>query len=111
MLFKKSLFVISLSFKFLYLSAQPSDYRMSREEYIKRYKDDAVKEMLMHKVPASITLAQAILESANGNSPLAMYANNHFGIKCKTEWKGLTFTLDDDERNECFRKYSSVLES
>jgi LysM repeat protein len=84
---------------------------MSREEYIEKYKDDAIKEMLMHKVPASITLAQAILESANGNSPLAMYANNHFGIKCKAEWKGLTFTLDDDEKNECFRKYSSVLES
>jgi LysM repeat protein len=108
---KKSLFFIPLCFQLVNAIAQPSEYRMSREEYIEKYKDDAIKEMLMHKVPASITLAQAILESANGNSPLAMYANNHFGIKCKTEWTGLTFTLDDDEKNECFRKYSSVLES
>ncbi|MES2836501.1 MAG: glucosaminidase domain-containing protein [Bacteroidota bacterium] len=84
---------------------------MTREEYIQTYKDDAVKEMLQHGVPASITLAQGILESGNGNSPLAKYANNHFGIKCHKEWDGPTFIQDDDAKNECFRKYKTVLES
>lgn len=91
--------------------SQPSERRMTREEYIQTYKDDAVKEMLQHGVPASITLAQGILESGNGNSPLAKYANNHFGIKCHKEWDGPTFIQDDDAKNECFRKYKTVLES
>lgn len=91
--------------------SQPSERRMTREEYIEKYKDDAVKEMLMHGVPASITLAQGILESGNGNSPLAKYANNHFGIKCHKDWDGPTFIQDDDAKNECFRKYKTVLES
>ena len=67
----------------------------------------------MHKsgVPASITLAQGILESGDGNSPLAMYANNHFGIKCHSGWKGEAMYIDDDEKNECFRKYNDVYES
>jgi len=66
----------------------------------------------MHQtgVPASITLAQALLESDNGNSPLARGANNHFGIKC-AEWQGPAFYQDDDKRDECFRKYNTVLES
>ena len=67
--------------------------------------------MLMHGVPASITLSQGMLESANGNSPLAIYANNHFGIKCHRGWDGLTFIQDDDTRDECFRKYPHVLDS
>ncbi len=91
--------------------AQPSDYRMSRQEYIDKYKDQAIKEMHRSGVPASITLAQGILESADGNSPLARYANNHFGIKCHRGWDGETFIMDDDEKNECFRKYHDVLDS
>lgn len=91
--------------------AQPAEYKMSGEEYIDAYKDDAIKEMLSHGVPASITLSQGMLESGNGNSALAVYANNHFGIKCHGNWKGPTFIQDDDEKNECFRKYSSVYES
>lgn len=91
--------------------SQPSERRMTRDEYIEKYKGDAVKEMLMHGVPASITIAQGILESGNGNSPLAKYANNHFGIKCHKEWDGPTFIQDDDAKNECFRKYKTVLES
>jgi len=92
-------------------SAQANHPRMSREDYIALYKDDAVKDMLKTGVPASITLAQAVFESDNGNSTLAREANNHFGIKCHNEWNGGTYTQDDDKRNECFRKYNSVLES
>ena len=61
--------------------------------------------------PASITLAQGILESQNGNSRLAREANNHFGIKCKSTWTGKTITADDDAVGECFRAYESVQES
>jgi len=91
--------------------AQPAERLTSRIEYIERYKDDAIREMLLSGVPASITLAQGMLESDNGNSPLARYANNHFGIKCHNEWDGPTFIQDDDAKNECFRKYYSVYNS
>lgn len=84
---------------------------MTPEEYIAAYKEDAVKEMYLHKVPACITLAQGMLESGNGNSPLAKNANNHFGIKCHKEWGGDSYTMDDDSVNECFRKYNDVMES
>lgn len=84
--------------------------KMSRQEYIARYADVAVREMKATGIPASITLAQACLESANGNSTLARKANNHFGIKCHG-WKGKTMRRDDDERNECFRSYSNADES
>ena len=93
------------------LFAQPAEYKLTPEEYVEKYKEDAVQEMLSHGVPASITLAQGMLESGNGNSALASYANNHFGIKCHGEWTGETYVMDDDENNECFRKYNSVLES
>lgn len=83
---------------------------MTRENYIALHKDDAVKDMKKTGVPASITLAQACLESQDGNSPLATNANNHFGIKC-ADWFGPTYTQDDDKKDECFRKYNSVLES
>ena len=85
--------------------------KMTPEEYIAIYKEDAVKEMYLHKVPACITLAQGMLESGNGNSLLARNANNHFGIKCHKEWGGETYIMDDDSANECFRKYNNVLES
>lgn len=91
--------------------AQPSKQRMSKEEYIERFQQDALEDMKRTGVPASIKLAQGILESDCGNSRLAIEANNHFGIKCHKEWNGDTFYQDDDEKNECFRKYNSVLES
>jgi len=93
------------------VSAQPAERRITREEYIEKYKDDAIREMLKSGVPASITLAQGILESGDGNSPLAVYAKNHFGVKCHSGWKGESMRLDDDEKNECFRKYETVYES
>ncbi len=85
--------------------------RQTTEGYIGLYKDLAIKNMQLKKVPASITLAQGILESGNGNSTLATKANNHFGIKCHKGWEGGTMYIDDDAPNECFRKYGSVLES
>jgi LysM repeat protein len=81
------------------------------ESYINSYKELAIAEMLRTGVPASITLAQGILETAGGQSDLAAVANNHFGIKCKSEWTGETMLHDDDAKNECFRKYPSVEES
>ena len=93
------------------ISAQPAERRITREEYIETYKDDAIREMMKSGVPASITLAQGILESGDGNSPLAVYAKNHFGVKCHSGWTGESMRLDDDEKNECFRKYETVYES
>ena len=81
------------------------------QDYIEKYKDIAVEQMRTYKIPASITLAQGILESGAGRSALALRSNNHFGIKCGSSWKGKTTKHDDDKRNECFRVYSSAEES
>lgn len=88
-----------------------SNRKYSTSEYIELYKDLAVKEMNRVAIPASITMAQGILESGNGNSTLARKSNNHFGIKCHSDWKGKRVYHDDDEDNECFRKYKTVYES
>lgn len=88
-----------------------SQNRNTPEQYIELYHQIAIKKMIEHKIPASITLAQGILESASGNSNLATKANNHFGIKCHTGWEGDTYIMDDDEKNECFRKYKKAEES
>ena len=85
--------------------------KITVEEYIETYKDIAMKEMKTHKIPASITLAQGIIESGAGNSELAREARNHFGIKCHKEWKGKTYTMDDDAKDECFRKYRRAEDS
>ncbi len=85
--------------------------QISRKEYIDLYQLLAIEEMNRSGIPASITMAQACLESGNGNSVLSQKSNNHFGIKCKSTWTGKTVRHDDDERNECFRKYNSVEES
>jgi LysM repeat protein len=83
---------------------------VSRKEYIEKYSSLAVIQMHQYRIPASITLAQGILESNNGNSRLATKANNHFGIKCHG-WEGKKIFADDDKKNECFRNYKNVLES
>jgi hypothetical protein len=85
--------------------------RMSRPDYFELYHDMAIREMHRSGVPASITLAQGALESGDGNSSLAREANNHFGIKCHEDWNGRKIYQDDDEKNECFRKYGSVEDS
>lgn len=79
--------------------------------YIKQYKDAAIEEMKRSGVPASITLAQGMLESGYGESVLCKKSNNHFGIKCKTEWIGEKVYHDDDEKGECFRAYASAADS
>lgn len=85
--------------------------RITTEEYIETYKNVAITKMKEFKIPASITLAQGILESGSGNSKLAKEGNNHFGIKCHKDWTGKTIHVDDDEKNECFRKYSKAEDS
>jgi hypothetical protein len=82
----------------------------SRKEYILKYKILAINQMKQYGIPASITLAQGCLESGDGNSRLAREANNHFGIKCH-DWSGEKILQDDEERNECFRKYATVEDS
>lgn len=80
-------------------------------EYIQKYHKTAIREMYKYKIPASITLAQGILESGSGRSNLAVKANNHFGIKCGSDYSGKKFFKNDDKRNDCFRVYSSADES
>ncbi|WP_255490595.1 glucosaminidase domain-containing protein [Dysgonomonas sp. 511] len=81
------------------------------EEYIKTYKSVAIDHLKRHKIPASITLAQGLLESGAGQSDLARRANNHFGIKCHSDWKGEKVYKSDDNPNDCFRKYKNASES
>lgn len=96
----KSLLIIL--FAMLLPAAQSDD---PRQAYVDKYAGIAVKEMKRSGVPASITLAQGILESNAGRSALAVKGNNHFGIKCHNDWNGKTMRADDDERRECFRVY------
>lgn len=74
--------------------------------YIDRFKAIAIQEMNTYGIPASITLAQGLFESGNGNGDLARYANNHFGIKCTSDWRGEGYYKDDDQHDDCFRVYS-----
>lgn len=95
----------------LLASAGAAAQRLDRGQYVAKFKDMAVDEMKRTGIPASITLAQGILESDCGNSDLAVLANNHFGIKCHSDWQGKTMHKDDDRRDECFRSYDSAAES
>ena len=85
--------------------------RISTEDYIAIYKDVAIETMHRYGIPASITLAQAIIESASGNSALARNANNHFGIKCTSSWKGETYYRDNGKENSCYRAYKNAEQS
>lgn len=94
------------------LEAQGPDEAWSiREEYVRKHRHLAISEMKTSHIPASIKLAQALLESGAGRSDLARLANNHFGIKCHKEWNGPSILNDDDKPKECFRKYNNVEES
>lgn len=76
-------------------------------QYIDRFRSIAVQEMNIYGIPASITLAQGLIESGNGNGELAVVANNHFGIKCTSDWKGKSYFKNDDKINDCFRVYDN----
>ena len=104
----KKIVITILSF-FIYnvMSAQT----ISVQEYITAYKDIAIAEMKRSGIPASVTLAQGILETENGNSDLVRRSNNHFGIKCKNTWTGESVFHDDDAAGECFRKYPRAEDS
>ena len=111
MMMKRRLFILSAV---LWLTATvvsgQSTWNARYQQYIDQYRDCAIEQMLKWKIPASITLAQGILESGAGQSELATKGNNHFGIKCHT-WTGRTIHRDDDAQNECFRAYNSAFES
>ncbi|WP_417153983.1 glucosaminidase domain-containing protein [Rikenella microfusus] len=85
-----------------------AQYKMTTQEYIDTYKYMAIRSMEEFGIPASITLAQGLLESGNGGSRLAVEGNNHFGIKCKGSWTGAKIYHDDDAKGECFRKYRNA---
>lgn len=100
---------------FLFLLSVCSGYAQYTENdiraYIEQYKDLSIRKMYEYKIPASITIAQGVFESACGTSRLAKEGNNHFGIKCHKEWVGDTIKVDDDTLQECFRKYSKAEDS
>ena len=106
----KNLRQIVLTFALLAVTTASAEgqQKLTREAYILKYKPLAVEQMDIYGIPASIKLAQALFESDNGNSRLAREANNHFGIKCKSDWTGRRVFHDDDARGECFRAYGSV---
>lgn len=100
-------FIVTVSLLLGYLGVMAD----SRKDFIRKYRHIAVREMERTGIPASISLAQGILESGCGASELAVKANNHFGIKCHNEWQGPTYIMDDDQKNECFRKYKNPEQS
>ncbi len=89
----------------------PAQEKLSNKQYAEKYSQIALRKAKEYGIPASITLAQGILESGSGSSELAVNANNHFGIKCGSSWKGESYLKDDDAKDECFRKYASPEES
>ena len=99
--------IILLLLLFMSVSAMAA-VRQTREEYVEKYKAIAIAHMERYGIPASITMAQGILESDSGNSRLSLSSNNHFGIKCKKHWTGDRVYHDDDAKGECFRAYPSV---
>ena len=101
--------IVSLAAFFVLAFAQAQ--RMTPDEYIAIYKDAAIAQMKRLGVPASIILAQGLLETESGNSDLVKRSNNHFGIKCKSTWTGESVRHTDDAPNECFRKYASAMDS
>lgn len=96
---------------FVCLSLQAQTRNKQYEDYIKQYRDLAVDEMKKYHIPASIILAQGLLESGAGQSTLARKSNNHFGIKCGSDWQGKTVRHNDDARGECFRAYKHPKQS
>lgn len=108
---KRTLFSLYIAIAFgSSVAAQSMVWNQRYQDYFDTYKDVAIEQMIKHKIPASITLAQGVLESGAGRSELATKGKNHFGIKCNG-WTGRRTYHDDDERGECFRVYESVFDS
>jgi LysM repeat protein len=107
---KATLFLFFVQLWLSSAMATGTNGKYTREDYIERWRVTALKNMFEHGIPASITLAQGILESGNGNSVLTQKANNHFGIKCHG-WDGPGYYMDDDKKNECFRVYKKAEDS
>ena len=108
----RSLITVLFSMLFAWAVADGvGEPRLTPEEYIAQWKNTAIEQMELHRIPASITLAQGLLESGNGNSTLARKSNNHFGIKCHSDWSGKRVYHDDDAKGECFRKYRDAADS
>ena len=108
---KKHIFIFVLVGMYCCFSLQAQTRSRQYEEYIKKYRELAVEEMKKYHIPASITHAQGLLESGAGQSTLARKSNNHFGIKCGSDWRGKTVSHDDDARGECFRAYKHPKQS
>ena len=110
-LFMSNLRILLVSLFVLLIFGLSAQTRQTPKMYIDKFDQDAVAEMIRSAVPASITLAQGMLESDYGNSKLAKQAKNHFGIKCHSKWTGGKYYMDDDAKHECFRVYNSVYNS
>lgn len=108
---RKYLTLILIFIAGLSVSVSAQKRNQAYEDYIRKYRGIAVEEMKKYHIPASITLAQGLLESGAGRSTLARKSNNHFGIKCGSSWDGRTVRHNDDRRNECFRAYKHAKES
>lgn len=108
---QRIIFTILAFFLWLPYSSAAIKWNSAYQNYINKYKDIAIEQMQAYGIPASITLAQGLLESGAGLSRLATKANNHFGIKCHNGWTGGTIYVDDDIKNDCFRAYGSAKES
>ena len=106
---RRIFFLLTVSLFSLAVAAQPK-WNQAYQSYIEQYRDIAIREMLTYNIPASITLAQGLLESGAGRSELTRKGNNHFGIKCHG-WTGRKTYHDDDEAGECFRAYDNALQS
>ena len=104
----KKIFIIPLLLVISFFSAQGWK---TEDQYIQKFAQYAVEEMEKYNIPASITLAQGLLETGGGQSILAQQGNNHFGIKCKEDWTGRTMKYTDDAPNECFRVYEDPRDS
>ena len=107
----KTILVLALALGLAPVRAQAGNGDQSPEQYIEQWKKVAVEKMKEHGIPASITLAQGLLESRNGNSALVVEGNNHFGIKCTPDWTGGKVYHDDDKKDDCFRKYRNADQS
>lgn len=104
----KKIFLLSI---LLIMVKMPAQTWSTEEQYVQKFAPYAVEEMEKYKIPASITLAQGLLETGGGQSRLAQEGNNHFGIKCKEDWTGRTMSHTDDAPNECFRVYDDPKDS